>query len=109
MNHDGRQAPVASARMPWSSGRMAPPTTPIMKTPVAMLVYLPRCAVASVKMAPHMIEWNSPTMTRIQGLSNTMARMTSTAATEVVNTSCVRGGILLSELPTLRPTSIPPQ
>ena len=88
---------------------MAPPTTPIMKTPDAADVYLPSRATERVKIAPHMMEWNRPTATRIQGLSTSTARITRTEAATVVTVSCVRGLILLRELPTARPMSIPPQ
>ena len=88
---------------------MAPPTTPIMNTPEATEVYLPKWATDNVKIAPHMMEWKSPTAVSNQGLLKMIASKANTPADMVVTVSCTRGETLLNELPTSRPISIPPQ
>ena len=52
---------------------MAPPTTPIMNTPEATEVYLPKWATDNVKIAPHMMEWKSPTAVSNLGLLKMIA------------------------------------
>lgn len=61
--HDQRQLPSASVSAPWRKGKTAPPNTPIMKMPEALAVYFFSPTVASVKIQPHMTEWNNPTET----------------------------------------------
>ena len=109
INQDHLQLPSTSASIPCNKGRMAPPTTPIINTPEATDVYLPKWATDRVKMAPHIIEWNNPTAVSNHGLFRRIANKASAPAETVVTTNCTRGEILLKELPTNRPTSIPPQ
>ena len=60
-------------------------------------------------MAPHMMEWNKPTATKSHGWFQMMAAKSISVAMMVVKVSCTRGGMWLSALPHMRPTSISPQ
>ena len=58
---------------PWMSGRTPPPTTIIMKMPLAWAVYLPSPSVARLKILAHMIEVQRPQSTSSRALIGTVA------------------------------------
>src|SRR3712207_4629841 len=88
---------------------MAPPTTPIIRAPEPLDVYLPSFAMAREKIAGHIMEWNRPTPTKSNGLFVTTVAAARMVLMTDVTRSCVCALILLTKLPQRRPTNIPPQ
>ena len=86
-----------------------PPTTPIVSTPEAFVVYMPNLLVAKVKIAGHMMEWKKPIPVKIQGFANNMATISNAMAPTEAITSCLSEDIFLMKEPRKRPKRRSPQ
>ena len=109
-NHVQRQFPSSrSAKIPCRKGMIPPPTTPMVKTPDALVVYFPSLSIASVKIAGHMMEWKKPIPVNTQGLAAIMANINNAIAPMEAITNCFSEGTFLIKEPKKRPSRSNPQ
>ena len=101
--------PILSASIPCSTGKTAPPKTPIMKIPEAFEVYSFKPSTERVNIQLHITLWKSPTAAISHRFSVSSDIVIRDIAASVTVISIGRGATFFNPADTVRPTRKPPQ